>query len=63
MAAAEAGPEGRTAAINTPCMDFPAPNFQTLDTMTLRRAPKLDFWMPVSLTFTGDEIQPLINKK
>ena len=45
--------------MSTPCMDFPAPDFQTLDTMTLRSVPLLDFWMPVSLTFTGDEIHSL----
>lgn len=49
--------------MSTPCMDFPAPDFQTMDAMTLRRVPKLDFWMPVSLTFTGDEIHSLNNKK
>ena len=49
--------------MSTPCMDFPAPDFQTLDTMTLQRVPKLDFWMPVSLIFTGDEIHSLNNKK
>jgi len=40
-------------------MDFPASVFQAMDAMTLQKAPKLDFWIPVSPTFTGDEIHSL----
>ena len=46
-----------------PCMDFPSPVFQTMDMLTLRSVPLLDFWTAVFGTVTGDEIQPLINKK
>ena len=49
--------------MSTPCMDFPAPDFQTLDTMTLRSVPLLDFWMPGFRSFTGDEVHSLNNKK
>ena len=44
-------------------MDFPAPVFQTVDRLTLRSVPKLDFRTPVSATFIGAEIHPLINQK
>ena len=49
--------------LDFPYVDFPSPVFQTMDTMTLWRVPLLDFWTPVSLTFTGDEIHSLNNKK
>lgn len=44
-------------------MDFPSPVFQTMDKLTLRSVPLLDFWTTVFGTATGDEIHPLINKK
>ena len=49
--------------MSTLCMDFPAPDFQTLDTMTLRSVLLLDFWTAVFRSFTGDEIHSLNNKK
>ena len=44
-------------------MDFPSPVFQTMDKLTLRSVPLLDFWTTVFGTATGDEIHPLNNKK
>ncbi len=44
-------------------MDFPSPIFQTMDKLTLRSVPLLDFWTAVFRAVIGDEIQPLINKK
>ena len=44
-------------------MGFPSPDFQTMDKLTLQSVPLLDFWTTVFGTVTGDEIQPLINKK
>ena len=44
-------------------MDFPAPVFQTVDRLTLRRVPELDFRTPVFAAFIGAENHPLINKK
>ena len=44
-------------------MDFPSTVFQTMDKLTLRSVPLLDFWTTVFDTATGDEIHPLINKK
>jgi hypothetical protein len=44
-------------------MGFPSPDFQTMDKLTLRSVPLLDFWTTVFGTVTGDEFHPLNNKK
>lgn len=44
-------------------MDFPSPDFQMVDNLTLKTVPLLDFRTSDFRTFTEDEIHTQINKK